>query len=64
MQEEFELEVAAETKKDFCDYLRNNYKDDYIVTGTKEYQFINGSLSLIKDDKNTIKNYKEKYNCN
>ena len=64
MQEEFELEVAAETEKDFCDYLRNNYKDDYIVTGTKEYQFINGSLSLIKDDKNTIKNYKEKYNCN
>lgn len=64
MQEEFNLSVKAENENDFCKYLKDNYNDDYVVTGTKKYQFTDGKISLISDEKNTIKTYKEKYNCN
>ena len=62
MQEDMLLDTKAEDDI-FCQYLNENYIDDYVVKGNKKYQYTNKKMSLIEDEKVTIKNYKEKYNC-
>ena len=64
IEEELRLSIEEENNEDFCGYLKENYNDDnYVVSGSKKYKYINGNLELIEDSKLTINDYKKRNNC-
>lgn len=64
MQESFELDIRSEQLENYCEYLSQDYDEDYVVRGSKKYRYLDGELSLVENNTVTIKDYKEKYSCN
>lgn len=62
---EYENIMMSETNDKKCKYISKNFNDDnYAVKGTYKYKYQNGKFDLIEKEETTIKDLKDKYNCN
>lgn len=62
---EYENIMMNETNDEKCKYISKNFNDNnYAIKGTYKYKYQNGEFDLIEKEETTIKDLKDKYNCN